>query len=112
MIKEAEEQLRQERLEREKAEALYELRQVEMRVSSATKNVDDYEKAIIDLKAVLEKEEAAAARYRETGDYEAYKEELGLISGMFLTLSSGSGTYGMSNLSFNSGVGSWIAVNR
>ena len=78
MIAEAKLILENEKLEEEKQRVLAELRLVENRVASAESNVICAEASLNNLRAALEKESKAAEQYMLSGDYAAYKKEVGI----------------------------------
>lgn len=103
LIKEAESKLENERLEAEKQKVLSEVRFIENRIRTKeillAAAIKEFEK----LNEELDKEKSAANKYKETGDYEAYKKELDIKdtcpylhlngTGSTLTFTSGGNSY-------------------
>lgn len=79
LIQEAEEKLIAENLEKEKQKVLSEVRFIESRIQNHKNHIIMVEGNLENIKANLEKEQIAADNYKQTGDYEAYKKELGII---------------------------------
>lgn len=78
LIKEAQEKLVAENLEKQRLKVLAEVREVERRVTQAKQILENCESAVEEQRARVAKEEKAAENYRNTGDYQSYKKELSI----------------------------------
>ncbi len=116
LIKEAENKLKDEQLEKEKQKILSEVRFIETRLKNKLEYIENQEKEVEAAKKDLEKEQKAADAYKETGDYEAYKKELDIKDCTYGTIALGSGissirsdfTWTNNNSQYLTGSGTWI----
>lgn len=78
LIKESQEKLAAENLEKEKAQVLEQLRLVETRIKNAAAHIRNSEEQLERAKKHKEKQVLAGINYKETGDWEEYEKAVGI----------------------------------